>query len=55
MESEHATMLQTVTINLAGKEFPFQFRESSIGDKGVIRQIFLNHDYTIEHWVQGKV
>lgn len=54
MESEHATMLQTVTINLAGKEFPFQFRESSIGDKGVIRQIFLNHDYTIEHWVQGK-
>ena len=36
-------------------EFAFSFREDSVGDKGVIEQIFRRQDYNISHWHQGKM
>jgi len=42
------------SIKLNGSEIFFSFRENSIGDKGVIRQIFQQQDYNIAHWAQGK-
>jgi FkbM family methyltransferase len=32
----------------------FNFRKDSIGDQGVIDQIFQKEDYAISHWVQGQ-
>ena len=41
-------------INLNEASIFFSYREDSIGDIGVIRQIFYNQDYDITHWEQGK-
>ena len=30
------------------------FRPDSVGDRGVIDQIFLNEDYRVSHWPQGR-
>jgi FkbM family methyltransferase len=32
----------------------FHFRPGSIGDRGVIQQIFINHDYDLSYWEQGR-
>ena len=32
----------------------FHYRPDSVGDKGVIRQIFENQDYRLDYWHQGK-
>lgn len=36
-----------------GREIFFSYREDSIGDKGVIGQIFHGKDYAVHHWRQG--
>jgi FkbM family methyltransferase len=46
--------IHTVPIKLNESEIFFSFREDSIGDKGVIQQIFQNQDYNILHWSQGN-
>lgn len=32
----------------------FSFREDSVGDRGVVRQIFQDQDYNFSHWPQGR-
>ncbi|MBT8557471.1 FkbM family methyltransferase [Polynucleobacter paneuropaeus] len=44
----------TVPIKLNESKILFSFRKDSIGDKGVIQQIFQNQDYNIASWEQGK-
>ena len=44
----------TVPIKLNASKILFSFRKDSIGDKGVIAQIFQNQDYNLTHWEQGK-
>ena len=46
--------ITTASIKLNETNFFFFFRENSAGDMGVIQQIFLNQDYNISHWQQGK-
>jgi FkbM family methyltransferase len=46
--------ISTTSIKLNESEIFFKFREDSIGDKGVIQQIFQNQDYNILHWEQGR-
>ena len=46
--------INTVSIKLNGSEVLFSYRDDSVGDKGVIRQIFQNKDYGISNWQQGK-
>jgi len=46
--------IRSIKINMNGFEFPFSFRGDSVGDKGVIHQIFVNDDYGISQWEQGK-
>ena len=48
--------MKTVAINvkIKNEESLFHFREDSIGDKGVIHQIFLDLDYEISMWEQGR-
>jgi FkbM family methyltransferase len=46
--------LTSVLIKLQESERIFKFRENSVGDKGVMKQIFQNKDYSINHWQQGK-
>lgn len=41
-------------INIDNNEMFFSYREDSIGDNGVIEQIFVNQDYNILYWEQGK-
>jgi FkbM family methyltransferase len=41
-------------VNLANKENIFSYREDSLGDKGVVNQIFVNRDYEISNWEQGR-
>ncbi len=41
-------------ININGEISDFNFRPDSIGDKGVLQQIFVNEDYRITHWAQGR-
>lgn len=48
------TGLSTVQLNLGAKTVPFAFRGESVGDKGVISQIFQNNDYNLTLWVQGR-
>ncbi|MDD5276120.1 MAG: FkbM family methyltransferase [Methylovulum sp.] len=44
------TQPSTYLVNIAGKPRTFYFRDSSLGDKGVIEQIFTRCDYGITHW-----
>ena len=46
--------IRNALIKLGDIEFPFSFRENSVGDRGVIEQIFQNQDYGIAHWEQGR-
>lgn len=48
--------MNTVSVNVAcqGQERSFWYRENSVGDKGVLQQIFVNGDYVISHWPQGR-
>jgi len=46
--------LGTVSVNLNESEVLFNYREDSLGDKGVINQIFRNQDYNVACWVQGR-
>lgn len=46
--------LTSVLIKIQESERIFKFRENSVGDKGVMKQIFQNQDYSINHWQQGK-
>ena len=43
-----------IKIKIQNEEHLFYFREDSLGDKGVLRQIFENHDYEISRWEQGR-
>lgn len=43
----------TKLINFKDSNTAFSYREDSIGDNGVIQQIFQNLDYEITHWYQG--
>lgn len=45
--------VQSIEINSNNERFNFIFRPESIGDKGVIDQIFKNEDYSVSHWKQG--
>ncbi len=53
MERHHMNLSQ-VEITINDKTFAFNFRDNSIGDRGVIEQIFVNRDYDISPWVQGR-
>ena len=44
----------TLNIKFNGMPFDFRYRKSSIGDRGVIDQIFKNQDYNFSNWYQGK-
>lgn len=44
----------TIEIAINDKRFVFNYRDDSTGDKGVIEQIFLNQDYDITPWAQGR-
>lgn len=48
--------METVSINVLinNQKNLFHFRKNSIGDKGVTKQIFANHDYDISGWAQGR-
>ena len=46
--------LQQAGINFNGKALNVMFRGASIGDKGVLQQIFVAQDYKIDQWEQGK-
>lgn len=46
--------LTSAQINVNNSEVTFSYREDSVGDKGVIHQIFTNNDYSISHWEQGR-
>lgn len=46
--------LFSLDINFNGKSFPIYFRTQSRGDIGVLKQIFLNQDYKLASWVQGR-
>ena len=41
-------------ICMNGKDFDFNYREDSAGDKGVVNQIFEHNAYNINQWAQGK-
>lgn len=47
-------MLSIFRVNINETEVELVFREESIGDKGVIQQIFTNNDYALRYWPQGK-
>ena len=46
--------LSTLEVNFGNNPIPFAYRQHSLGDKGVIKQIFQNSDYAINLWPQGK-
>ena len=46
--------LSTIQLNLNNREVPFHFRSDSLGDKGVIEQIFSREDYGITQYMQGQ-
>jgi len=41
--------------NINGEEVDLSFRTDSVGDKGVLQQIFVDEDYRIVHWAQGRM
>jgi hypothetical protein len=47
--------LSTIKIKFHENPILFQYRNSSIGDKGVIKQIFEHEDYRIQQWPQGQM
>jgi FkbM family methyltransferase len=46
--------VSTITLTLGDREFPLQFRTDSVGDNGVITQIFKQNDYRVDQWPQGR-
>lgn len=44
----------TINVTVNKIRNSFNFRSESLGDKGVINQIFVNRDYEIANWQQGK-
>ena len=46
--------LATLEISFGNKPITFSYRNQSLGDKGVVKQIFQNSHYNIAHWPQGK-
>jgi len=46
--------LLTLTFSFKERSVPFIFREGSIGDEGVIKNIFQDLDYDISGWPQGR-
>lgn len=46
--------MKTVSLKINNEDILFNFRENSEGDIGVIKQIFLNQDYDVSNWVQGR-
>ena len=46
--------LASIRVKIQNIERAFSYRRNSTGDKGVIDQIFVNGDYRISHWVQGR-
>lgn len=46
--------LDCIKVKASDREYDFHYRESSVGDRGVIEQIFTNSDYKLDHWHQGR-
>jgi FkbM family methyltransferase len=46
--------LANFTANINGENIDLSFRTDSVGDKGVLQQIFVDEDYRIIHWAQGR-
>jgi FkbM family methyltransferase len=46
--------LSVLHLQTRGGQAPFYFRNDSVGDNGVIQQIFQNRDYDFSMWQQGK-
>lgn len=46
--------LASINLLVNNQKSLFNFRKDSVGDKGVINQILVNHDYDISSWVQGR-
>lgn len=42
------------TVHLNGKTFDFNYRNDSVGDNGVIHQMFVSQDYRVDMWAQGR-
>jgi FkbM family methyltransferase len=47
--------LESFKSSVNGEEIEFYFRRDSIGDRGVLKQIFMDEDYRVSHWGQGKL
>lgn len=46
--------LATAQVNFGTKAVTFAYRRDSVGDKGVMAQIFQSEDYNLRHWAQGR-
>ena len=46
--------ISSALIKLNDSEISFNFRNDSVGDHGVLQQIFQHQDYNILEWVQGR-
>ena len=44
----------TTDVTIHRKEYPFNYRPDSAGDKGTIEQIFRRQSHDFSGWVQGK-
>ena len=53
-KSEYSPFVSKVYINYKNQSEHFYFRESSLGDNGVINQIFIQEDYGISEFLQYK-
>jgi hypothetical protein len=42
----------SVKLKINAKEIEFWYRPDSVGDKGVIKQVFQQRDYELVHWQQ---
>jgi len=43
-----------IVLTAGDREIPFHFRADSVGDNGVITQIFKQNDYSVDNWIQGR-
>lgn len=46
--------LSSIEFSINDTPCVFSFRENSVGDRGVVRQIFQDQDYNLSHWPQGQ-
>lgn len=46
--------LNHLNVQLGAKNLLFKIRSESVGDHGVVQQMFQHLDYDVSHWEQGK-